>query len=111
MKFFSKSLLASAAVLTLAPASALALPPDCDVKCTGTASCSSICAKPWSFEVLTCGEWLADYGDIYGGSCNPSLSPTLDEEDASVAPDEDFTGDSEWDCRESAQSASSSEEG
>ncbi|MFP2926971.1 hypothetical protein ACLESO_17580 [Pyxidicoccus sp. 3LG] len=111
MKFFAKSVLASVAALTLTPLSALALPPDCDVKCTGTARCSSICAKPWSFEVVTCGEWLEDYGDVYGGSCNPSFSPTLEEEDASMAPDQDFTDDSEWDGCESAQSATSSEEG
>ncbi|MCP3162530.1 hypothetical protein [Myxococcus qinghaiensis] len=111
MKFFSKSVLASFAALTLTPLSALALPPDCDVKCTGTARCSSICAKPWSFEVLTCGEWLEDYGDIYGGSCNPNFSPTLEEEAASMAPDRDSADDSAWDCRETAQSASSSEEG
>ncbi|MCY1015560.1 hypothetical protein [Pyxidicoccus sp. MSG2] len=109
MKLFSKSLLA--AVLTLAPLSALALPPDCDVKCTGTASCSGICAKPWSVEIITCGEWVEDYGEIFGGSCTPSLSPALDEEAASVGPGQDFSDESEWDCRESAQSASSSEEG
>lgn len=54
---------------------------------------------------------MEDYGDIFGGSCTPSFSPTLDEEAASVAPGQDFTDESEWDCRESAQSASSSEEG
>lgn len=109
MKLFSKSLLAAA--LSLAPLSALALPPACDERCIEPVKCSSLCSKPWALEVLTCGEWLEDYGDIFGGSCTPSLSPTLDEEADSVAPGEDFTDDSEWDCRESAQSAASSEEG
>ncbi|PTL80312.1 hypothetical protein [Vitiosangium sp. GDMCC 1.1324] len=98
MKSFTKSLLASAAVLTLMPLSALALPLDCDDACTDTTPCSDRCAIPWSFQVVTCGKWL-DYDP--SSSCAPGVTSTEEEESATVT--QDSADGSEWECRESAQ--------
>ncbi|NMO17730.1 hypothetical protein HPC49_23840 [Pyxidicoccus fallax] len=98
MKLFSNPLLA--AVLTLAPLSALALPPDCDVRCSETISCSTICALPWAFEVITCGEWV-DWDP--SASCAPSIGSTLEE---SAAVTQDSADGTEWVCREPVRSQS-----
>ncbi len=102
MKLFSNPLLA--AVLTLAPLSALALPPDCDVRCSESVSCSTICALPWAFEVITCGEWV-DWDP--SASCAPGIGSTIEEQSAAVT--QDSAEGSEWVCLEPAQRSQSVE--
>ncbi|QSQ18794.1 hypothetical protein JY651_25890 [Pyxidicoccus parkwayensis] len=101
MKLFSKPLLA--AVLTLAPLSALALPQDCDLACDADSSCSLRCALPWSFQVVTCGQWVERYDPT--ATCAPDFDSTLEDESAAVT--QDSADGSEWVCSEPAASPSS----
>lgn len=58
------------------------------MQCTEGTPCDIVCAKPWAFQVITCGEWVDVYGDFYPGStCKPGFSATLEEESASMARD------------------------
>ncbi|QSQ24691.1 hypothetical protein JY651_07005 [Pyxidicoccus parkwayensis] len=119
MKFFSKALFASAAVFILAPTSALALRPDCDVTCFETTPCSTYCTKPWTSQLTTCGVWVATWGQSYPeNSCAPSLGPASDDDEAafdeaafdeaaSVVPGQDSVDGSQWVCREPASAARS----
>ncbi|ATB51038.1 hypothetical protein [Corallococcus macrosporus] len=82
MNLFSKTLFVSAAaVLTLAPMSASALPPDCDVQCEGTPPCWLVCAVPWGMRVITCEQWINDYA--LGGTCTPDAQDPYEEEELS----------------------------
>lgn len=88
MKLFSKSLLAGLAALALAPASASALPPDCDYQCTETPACWLVCTVPWGSRVITCGEWYEDWG---GEACTAAREDieeslvSMDEEEANAS--------------------------
>lgn len=86
MNLLSRTLAASAAALILAPLSAMALPPDCDVQCVDTPSCSLVCAIPWSFRVITCEKWFNDYE--VGGTCSSDAQEPSEDEDelSSVEP-------------------------
>lgn len=104
-KLMMKSLLTVSAVLSLAPATALALRPDCDVSCTEhdgvVTPCSTLCTKPWSIEVVTCGQWVATYGYQYpDNTCAPSFAAPEASCDA-VA--QDSEEGSEEVCREPEQ--------
>ncbi|WP_426755602.1 hypothetical protein [Myxococcus sp. Y35] len=80
MNLLAKTLLTSvAATLTLAPFSASALPPDCDVQCTDNPPCWLVCAVPWGMRVITCEQWFNDYE--LGGTCSPDAQPSSEEED------------------------------
>lgn len=72
MKLLSRSLLLAPVVL-LAPLSASALPPDCDVQCKPTRSCTLLCTDISS--VITCGEY---------GVCSGALPVQPSEPQASV---------------------------
>ncbi|RKH43606.1 hypothetical protein [Corallococcus sicarius] len=103
-KLMMKFLLTVSAVLTLAPAPALALRPPCDTRCTELngviAPCSVLCTKPWSIELLTCGEWVASYGHMYPDNiCAPGLAP----EASCDAVAQDSEDGSEEVCREPGQ--------
>lgn len=78
MRMLMKSLMAVWAVLSLAPAPALARLPDCDWSCTVfegvTTPCSTQCSKPWGGAPITCGEWMASYGYQYpDNTCAPGF--------------------------------------
>ncbi|WP_147468426.1 hypothetical protein [Corallococcus interemptor] len=79
MRMLMKSLMAVSAVLTLAPTSALARWPDCDLWCTeiehSIVPCSWHCTKPFGYEFTTCGEWVASYGYQYPDAvCAPGIA-------------------------------------
>lgn len=99
MALLSKSLFAGVAVLALSPFSALALPQDCDVKCTASTRCSVYCAEPWSTNVITCGEW---------GVCAFSAKDDAPEEVASETSAQD---NAELVCSESREAASTDARG
>ncbi len=81
MQLLAKTLLASAAAaLTLAPLSASALPPDCDVQCVEDPPCSLVCAVPWGTRIITCEKWFNDYE--LSGTCTPGAQVPPDEEEA-----------------------------
>lgn len=110
-KLMLKSLLTVSAVLTLAPATALALRPDCDGWCTasehGIAFCSTLCTIPWSIQVITCGEWVAYYGYQYpDATCAPGVSAPEESsasEESAAAMTQDSEEGPEWVCRERSQ--------
>ncbi|RKH52304.1 hypothetical protein [Corallococcus llansteffanensis] len=116
-KLMMKSLLTVSAVLSLVPAPALALFPDCDQTCIvhegGTiAPCSTYCTKPWTAQRTTCGVWVASYGWQYPDAiCAPGLaseeSSAPEEssvpEESSAAVTQDSEEGAEWVCREPSQ--------
>lgn len=58
MKMFPMSILASAALCLLVPQPASAMPRFCDDVCESpAATCLTLCAIPFQWEVTTCGEW------------------------------------------------------
>lgn len=95
MKRISKSLFA---VLALAPLSALALPPDCDVRCVSPTPCRIVCALPWSMKVVTCGVWVSDYDP--GASCGPSATGEAREEEQLFSSEDADELDASWECSE-----------
>ncbi|MFY1829404.1 hypothetical protein ACN47A_26035 [Myxococcus fulvus] len=96
MKRISKSLFAA---LALAPLSALALPPDCDVRCVSPIPCRIVCAIPWTMDVVTCGVWVEDYDP--GASCVPGATAGAREEEEPLFSSEDADEvDASWECSE-----------
>jgi hypothetical protein len=93
MKRISKSLFAA---LALAPLSALALPPDCDVRCTSAIPCRIVCAIPWTMQVVTCGAWVADYDP--SAACAPGLTAEDREEEQLFSSEEADEVDASWEC-------------
>ncbi|MFP2906034.1 hypothetical protein ACLESD_13435 [Pyxidicoccus sp. 3LFB2] len=107
MNLFSKTLLAGAAALVLAPMSALALPPDCSQeRCNESTPCWLRCALPWSMQVVTCEEWVTEYE--WGTCASDALGPD-EEELSSAAGQQDDSASTEWECREPALTARASE--
>jgi hypothetical protein len=100
----TKFLLTVSAFLTLAPATALALRPDCDWWCTandGIAFCSDRCTIPYTIQVITCGEWVASYGYQYPeATCAPSVAAP---EDSDADRMQDSDEDAEETCRAPAR--------
>ncbi|RYZ42029.1 MAG: hypothetical protein EOO71_09845 [Myxococcaceae bacterium] len=92
MKMISKTFLAGAAVLFLAPLTASALPLQCDQRCKPTTPCTIVCAVGGF--VITCG----DYGTCAGAS---RVAPS--EPQASVQPT--TTEDADLTCHEPAPEA------
>ncbi|MBZ4414723.1 hypothetical protein K8640_41565 [Myxococcus sp. XM-1-1-1] len=94
MNRISKSLFAA---LALAPLSALALPPDCDVRCVATTPCRIVCAIPWTMQVVSCGVWVEDYDP--GAACAPGLTAEAGEEPLFSSEETDEV-DAAWECSE-----------
>ncbi|MFP2958189.1 hypothetical protein ACLEPN_10210 [Myxococcus sp. 1LA] len=102
MNLLSKMLFVSAAAaLTLAPMSASALPPDCDVQCVDTPPCWLVCAIPWGSRVITCEQWFNDYEF---GTCTPDAQPPSEEEElSSVEPRQHSTPGMAAACQPTAE--------
>ncbi|NOK34440.1 hypothetical protein D7W79_11950 [Corallococcus exercitus] len=104
-KLMMKSLLTVSAVLSLTPATALALFPDCDTWCTeiehSIVPCSWRCTKPFTSQTTTCGEWVASYGYQYPDAvCAPGFAAPEASCDAVT---QDSEEGSEEVCREPGQ--------
>ena len=93
MNLFSKSLLAGAVALVLAPLSALALPESCDVVCDVSTPCTIRCAA--GSRVVTCGQ--------YGLCAGMGFTHTEEETLATVDPREATPREAEPVCREPAR--------
>ncbi|RYZ42028.1 MAG: hypothetical protein EOO71_09840 [Myxococcaceae bacterium] len=81
MKLISKTLLAGAAALLLAPMSAVAAPRDCGEVCKPTGSCNWLCDN--GGDVITCGE----YGLCSGAS---PVAPSEPQAAAQPKPSEEL---------------------
>lgn len=77
MNLVSKSLLAGLAALALVPASASALPPDCDDQCTDSPPCWLVCTVPGGRRIITCGEWYEDWGGQACGAAREDIEQEL----------------------------------
>ncbi|AKF82342.1 hypothetical protein MFUL124B02_27330 [Myxococcus fulvus 124B02] len=98
MKRISKTLLAGLTALVLAPLSALALPPDCDVICEEFEACDTTCAVPWTTRIINCGRWATEYHS--GTTCTPYLAAEGGEEEALMSSESSEEVDASWERSE-----------
>lgn len=95
MKRISKTLLAGFTAWLLAPLSALALPPDCDVVCVEFESCDSTCAVPWGSRIINCGRWATEYHHP-NPACPAALAAEGSEEESLMSSEYGEEVDASW---------------